>query len=263
MLPEKTRLTKQANTRELTAKATGFLAQKLLEPGLMVRSNQLRRKSGQKNTSEQGLTLLECLVAIGVIAVVVTAFTPQIFLAVATQVQNRRAEQALQLAQGEVDRVRRTVELGSYNDETDLPPKGGSDTKRQSAPSSSTTLQPNKQFSSSPSVGVDIDVNGDGTKDFIVQTFRSPGIERSGRTTAFDLGVRVYAFTSNTGTFENPPTSSASLKLTSALGQQQRKPLAMIYTSVAQSDNRNSLCKYRQLPNATGGAEDANNAACQ
>ncbi|MFB2983041.1 prepilin-type N-terminal cleavage/methylation domain-containing protein [Microseira sp. BLCC-F43] len=257
MLTEKTRfLTKQANTRKLEAGCTG-LAQKPPESPNIPQKTRFMPKRTLKNPSEQGLTLLECLVAIGVVAVVVTAFTPQIFLAVATQVQNRRAEQALQLAQGEVDRVRRTVERGDYND-TELPPAGENNIRQQPAPSSAQALPANQLYSSSPSQGVPVDVNGDGSNDFIVQTFRNPGITRVNRTVAFDFGVRVYTFTSNMGSFENPPQKAASLQLTTAAGQQQRRPLAMIYTSVAQSDNRNSLCQQRK---STG--ESDNNPGCQ
>ncbi|GET40848.1 prepilin-type N-terminal cleavage/methylation domain-containing protein [Microseira wollei] len=257
MLTQKTRfLTKQANTRKLKAGATGVLAPKLPESPNIPQKTRFLPKQTLKNPSEQGLTLLECLVAIGVVAVVVTAFTPQIFLAVATQVQNRRAEQALQLAQGEVDRVRRTVERGDYKNE-DLPPYGENNIRQQPAPSSAQALPANQLYSSSPSQGVPVDVNGDGSNDFIVQTFRNPGITRGTRTVAFDFGVRVYTFTSNMD-FENPPQKAASLQLTTAAGQQQRRPLAMIYTSVAQSDNRNSLCQQRR---STG--EGDNNPGCQ
>lgn len=258
MLPGKTRSTK-SNIHKLKAGVTKLLAQKLPQ------SRAIGQKTSfvvSSNASQQGLTLLECLVAIGVIAVVVTAFTPQIFLAVATQVQNRRAEQALQLAQGEVDRVRRTVERGDFAD-TELPPVGGSQVRQEAAPGSAARLTQNQLYPASSGQGALVDVNGDGRDDFIIQTFRTPGIELDGRRGAFGLGVRVYAFTTNQGGFENPPQKAASLSFTSAAGQQQRRPLAMIYTTVARSDNRNSLCKYRQLPTATGGGENANNPACQ
>jgi prepilin-type N-terminal cleavage/methylation domain-containing protein len=251
MLPGKTRLTKS------NALVTKLLTQKLPQARAIKTRFLLA-----SNASQQGLTLLECLVAIGVIAVVVTAFTPQIFLAVATQVQNRRAEQALQLAQGEVDRVRRTVERGDYND-TELPPVGANPVRQQAPPGSAVRLQPNQLYPSSPGQGALVDVNGDGRDDFIVQTYRTPGRVLDGRTAALGLGVRVYTFTTNQGSFENPPQKAASLTFTTAAGQQQRRPLAMIYTTVARSDNRNSLCTYRQLPTATGGGDDANNAACQ
>ena len=68
----------------------------------------------KRNSSQQGFTLLESLMAIMVITVVIAALTPPIFISVATRVQNRKAEQAIQLAQGEIDQVRRLVERGNY-----------------------------------------------------------------------------------------------------------------------------------------------------
>jgi prepilin-type N-terminal cleavage/methylation domain-containing protein len=205
-------------------------------------------KLSQSKNSEQGMSLLECLVAIVVIAVVITSFTPPIFLAVATRVQNRRAEQAIQLAQGEIDKVRRTVEMGSYADR-DLPPIGGGNVRLHSAPNSAERLDirnaNNPQlYPSSATSSAIIDVNGDNRPDFYVQTYRSPGIPQNGRTVAFCLGVRVYsasAIQQNFGTLENPPQRLASLQMTTAQGSQRRRPLAAMYTSVVHSDSQNSL----------------------
>lgn len=215
-------------------------------------------KLSQGKNSEQGISLLECLMAIVVISVVIASFSPPIFLAVATRVQNRRAEQAIQLAQGEVDKVRRIVEDGSYRD-TDLPPVGGSNVRRQSAPGSSENLniQQNQRYASSATSSARIDVNGDGTADFYVQTYRSPGVQNispqnpdSNRTVAFCLGVRVYsasAVRENFGNLENPPQRLASLQMTTAQGAQRRRPLAAMYTSVVRSDKDYSLERLREF----------------
>jgi len=65
----------------------------------------------EQRHSESGLTLMECVVAIAVVALAGALITPPLFLAAATRVQNRRSEQALQIAQGEIDRIR-TLEIG-------------------------------------------------------------------------------------------------------------------------------------------------------
>jgi len=208
-------------------------------------------KLSQGKNSEQGFSLLECLMAIAVIAVVITSFTPPIFLAVATRVQNRRAEQAIQLAQGEVDKVRRTVEMGSYAD-TDLPAVGGGNVRLQAAPGGSEKLDisTNQRYAKSAGSSAEIDVNGDGTPDFYVQTYRSPCIQNnstlnpsSTKTDAFCLGVRVYssAVKQNFSNLESPPQRLASLQMTSAEGGQRRRPLAAMYTSVVNSDSQYSL----------------------
>lgn len=69
----------------------------------------------------QGFTLVESLMGILVISVVAITITPPIVLSTATRVQNRRAEQAMQLAQAEVDRIRVFVEQG-VADTAKLPP---------------------------------------------------------------------------------------------------------------------------------------------
>jgi prepilin-type N-terminal cleavage/methylation domain-containing protein len=66
----------------------------------------------RSTSSESGFTLIESLVAIIVISVTVVAISPPIFWAAATRVQNRRAEQALSIAQGAIDEVRGKVERG-------------------------------------------------------------------------------------------------------------------------------------------------------
>lgn len=216
----------------------------------------LTKLSKGKN-SQQGMSLLECLIAIVVVAVVITSFTPAIFVAVATRIQNRRAEQALQLAQAEVDRVRRTMERGVYAD-TDLPPQGGQgdrNVQNESGPSSTAPVPANQLYPATSSTGVPVDVNGDGSNDFIVQTYRTPGVRNNqNNLIAFNMGVRVYAISAQQN-FGRLETRQASLSFSTALGQQQRRPLAVMYTSVVRSDVRTSLQCYHQfldgaLPNA-------------
>lgn len=72
-------------------------------------AKSLRSGSG---TSASGFTLIESLVAIIVISITVVAISPPIFWAAATRVQNRRAEQALSIAQSSIDEVRAKIERG-------------------------------------------------------------------------------------------------------------------------------------------------------
>jgi prepilin-type N-terminal cleavage/methylation domain-containing protein len=216
----------------------------------------IKTRRSLKNSSEQGLTLLECLVAIVVIGVVAVTFTPPLILAIATREQNRRAEQASQLAQGELDRVRRLVEQGNYSN-AQLPPVGNDNVALQSRPGGTTT----DPSTVSASQGLLVDVNGDRTNDFLVQTFRSPGIgDQNGKIVVFRMGVRVYSamVAQNLGALDDPPRRSASLQLTNALGQQRRLPLAAMYSTVVRSDHSNSLCNYRQFL-----GEDDRNIACR
>lgn len=206
-------------------------------------------KLSKGNSSEQGMSLLECLIAIVIIAVVITTFTPAIFVAVGTRIQNRRAEQALQLAQAEVDRVRRTMERGVYSD-IDLPPQGlqGNSTFRtESGPGSTAVLPANQLYPSRASAGVTVDVNGDGTNDFIVQTYRSPGVKNNQSSLiGFNMGVRIYSYLANPN-LGNLQTRQGSLGFSTAVGQQKTRPLAVMYTSVVRSDVRTSLQCYHEF----------------
>ncbi len=79
----------------------------------MLRKISLFKKSTTNSkTKAQGFTLVESLMGIVVISVVAVVITPPIVISTATRVQNRRAEQAMQLAQAEVDRTRVFVEQG-------------------------------------------------------------------------------------------------------------------------------------------------------
>lgn len=208
----------------------------------------------KKNNSEEGFSLLESLMAIVVAAVIISFISAPLFLAAGTRIQNRRAEQALQLAQAEVDRVKRLVDANAYTEEagsylpTSLPPIGSSKVEDQGAPSGSTT----DPKSISASTGLKVDVNGDGVYDFVVQTFRNEGVRQTSsgtpRTVGFNMGVRVYAAVvdGKWGKLDNPPKKAASLKLTTALGSQQRLPLAVMYTSIIRSDTGDSLDNLRK-----------------
>lgn len=233
-----------------------------LHPG--VRKTQLLMtltKVLKAKSSQQGMSLLECLVAIVIIAIVITSFTPAIFVSVGTRIQNRRAEQALQLAQAEIDRVRRTMERGVYTD-TDLPPQGSQgdrNVQNEPGPSSTAALPANQIYPTNSSTGVSVDVNGDGINDFIVQSYRTPGVRNNQNSLiGFNIGVRVYAISAQQN-FGQLETRQASLSFSTALGQQNRRPLAVMYTSVLRSDVRTSLQCYHQFLGTTIPGAQCNN----
>lgn len=194
--------------------------------------------------SQQGLSMLECLVAIVVIAAVISAITPPIMLSVATRIQNRRTEQARQLAQAKVDEVRRLVETGNYS----------KDDLNRIAPSyvggigqicnATIPFDQAKQ-------AVDIDKGADNSTnsnkpDFWVQAYRNEGIidPNTDRPVAFDLGVRVYRYYE--GLTPNQ-IKRASIGFTTAEGSQRNKPLITLYSRVILSDTQNSQQNYKQL----------------
>lgn len=212
----------------------------------------------RRHPSTAGLTLLECLVAIMVIAVTVAAITPPIFVAVATRIQNQKAEQAQLLAQQEIDRIRVLVERGTTN-LADLPPvpaSSGSTTFQgfeapNSAPAANTSLNDRSQANSARRAYL-ADVDNDGREDFLVQIYRDSGtLNDSGQVAAFMMGVRVYAASPQTrqnlaaGTLQ---VQQAALKFVTGRGQQVSRPLAAVYSEVARSDsNLSSDQQCRQL----------------
>lgn len=219
------------------------------------------QKARKTNHSEGGLTLIECLVAIVVIALATATVTPMMVFAVATRVQNQRAEQALQLAQGEIDKVRLVVEQGGdYGDRL----KQLSLIAASASTTSAIQVAPPTAFVASTASVTDItqarkvDIDGDGNSDFAIQLFRTKGIELTPQIVGvvnstpvvFEVGARVYDIQAerNLGSLQKAP---ADLTFTSGEGGRGRRPLAALYSQVAQGDREGSLCQYWQFAGTT------------
>lgn len=192
---------------------------------------------------EQGFTVIESLMAIIVVTMVSVAITPPIFLAVATRVQNQKAQQAMQLAQREVDQVRVSVEKGNYSNSILLPlPTVSSEATGNAEVVSVPT---NFTCGTASSNACPVDINGDSRNDFYIQKFRTKELSygNPSQVVAFQMGVRVYSAIAEgqSGLL----TNQASLKFTTEQGQQRKKPLAVMYTSVVRSDLKDSLTKYK------------------
>ena len=260
---------------------------KRLAPGFAFRFGlSLTQKMADSNRrSDQGLTLIEGLVAIVVVAITLVSITPPIFWATGTRVQNRRAEQALQLAQGEIDRVRTLMDQGQATLDL-LPPVPtgaakfrGTGSTNVPAPtgqkdSNVITVNPrcvNRDDGKSPTsatkyVQINTDPNPDDPSDckanFLIQTFRSAGLNSSVVAPAtgeipegFVMGVRVYSFVAK-GNLDNSKglPEQASLKGTNGLGNQLTRPLAVQYSTIVRSNAGRNLDIYRKLcPNPGAG----------
>lgn len=204
-------------------------------------------KATSNDSSEKGLTLIECLVAIAIIASTIGVIAPVTILAVATRVQNQRAEQAIHIAQSELNRVRLTVE------------RGGNYTLSNVASTTGTldSVPPPENLdgvaaSTSTNAARPVDVNDDGRSDYAVQLFRtynSTGMIES-TPVAFELGVRVYkARTIQDFASTQLTTDQADLTLTSGEGKGYTRPLAVLYTTIVKSDRPDSLCDYYRYTN--------------
>ena len=217
-------------------------------------------------TSEAGLTLIECLVAISVIATSVAVITPAVVLAVATRVQTQRAEQAFQVAQAEVDRIKLIVERGgNYTLNIANAPLANKidDFNNATLVPSPTTINANT-YATTLTATKPIDLDDDGNDDFAVQIFRTEGNSTGADPSAFDLGVRVYRadVVQEKGPSGDLEISQASINLTSGEGQSGSRPLAVIYTTIVKGDNERSLCDYHDFINNAQGTTVASPSQC-
>jgi prepilin-type N-terminal cleavage/methylation domain-containing protein len=206
-----------------------------------------KRSPAKPSAPDQGLTLIECLVAIVMVALVAGSIAPVMVISVASRVNSQKAEQALGIAQAEIERTRSLVEQGVYNN-ANLPPIGSTASSAvEENEDISLVLGPNLSVTNSTSFAFAKRVGIDGreastAQQFLVQRFRSAGYTPASASTpiAFNLGVRVYDI-SATGT-GNLPTDVASLGLTGGTGERSQRPLAALYTTIAVGDESNSLC---------------------
>lgn len=216
----------------------------------------------QGKPSEQGVTLLECLMAIIIIGLTVAMTTPPLFVATATRVQNRRAEQALQIAQGEIDRIQTLVQRGRHTPAS-LPINAGPGINVRPPINLNTVGAPTAIASELKSVNparntytgrqlglteaLPVDIDGDGEADYLMQVFIGNIRRAAGQTNyaTFQTGVRVYSVLArnNIGSLQ---TQQASLQLTTGQGSQRTRPLAVLYPNVAWSDRSFALCEYQR-----------------
>lgn len=214
---------------------------------LLERNNSI----GKSYLGNSGLTLLECLVAITIIGVSTATIAPVMLFSVATRVQSQKAEQALQLAQLEIDTIRVEIERGNNAFVSNYPqtPRSEDEIAETATPGNVSLI-----LTSDLSDARAADVDDDGDDDFALQVFRTEGIsDASGNPMAFRVGVRVYdvdAVRNNSGSLLK---DQASLAFTSGEGQRGLRPLAILYTDIVAGDRDLSLCNYRQYidPSAT------------
>ncbi len=208
----------------------------------------MQRRSQFKST-ESGLTLIECLAAIVIFSMAIVAVTPPIMLSMAARVRAHNAEKAMQLAQGEVDRVRVLLEaIAAEQDATklaeleqQLPPLAtGNRPQGVAAP---TATESNCTSNSPPTAVQTACLEADST--FGIQTFITNRQLEKDRPVALWVGVRVYtagAF-SGGGTLTTDPASLAF----SARNNMGSAPLAVQYAPLIVSDLPDADVRYRNL----------------
>lgn len=235
----------------------------------------------KRKRAEQGLTMLETLVGIMVIAAIVTALTPALVVAFATRIHNYRVQNAMKIAQGEIERVKLVVERGVY-DATwtqQLPPSVGQTGAGNFDLDNSVQAPASGQYKGACKdwqvQGTDlttswcsVDINGDATNanweqnwDLAVQMFRSstPGTAYTtagNQPIAFIMGVRVYtrAALKNSELTQFPRRDTAIAQTSNR--QSLKLPLVIRYEVIARNDldiSRATYCELTQnLPGGSG-----------
>ncbi|KGF72943.1 hypothetical protein DO97_04455 [Neosynechococcus sphagnicola sy1] len=219
--------------------------------------------------SEAGFTLIEALIATFILGIVGLTLFPAIAMTVMTRGQNQKAELALQVAQGEVNRIRLLVERGdlTYSELNPQLPPIASQTTPQSVPAPSgttstltyldTTCLP--ASTSTSWCMVKHPVSGDIVLG--IQTFRVNTVTDSVTSLpmSMSIGVRVYDINAlKAGTLESPPVANATLGLSTNQsriepGSGGRRPLITLYAPIVRSDfpgNNDTLSpRYSSLKN--------------
>jgi prepilin-type N-terminal cleavage/methylation domain-containing protein len=235
-----------------------------------------------QSTQPTGFTLIESLVAVIILTLTVVSVLPPIFWATATRVQNRRVEQAVQLAQSEIDRVRVAFERDARALDQ-LPPRTGAGLRPNAGPPTAVIAEAQKLRSNvpdcnrddgaqSPNVGsviaVDTDPEPAGQPcqaEYLIQTFRGAGLPddtAASPPAGFVMGVRVYSIVAR----DNIQAGRAQVGQgkqggTTGLGTQQLRPLTEQYSTIVRSNFSDTLNIYRQLCRS-GGSAPGNNTAC-
>ena len=228
----------------LTIKETGFML-------FISKFIGLSRKRNPVST-EKGLTLVESLAAIVIFGLSITAITSPVMLAMATRVRAYRAQQAMQIAQGEIDRVRLILERGdlSHAQLTPLlPPDAGSGAaKAVGPPSGQGSCNPT---ATAPTQWCSVKVR---EEEFAVQTFRtntktlrdlSSGQSQNQTPIGLIMGIRVYpiAAINSQQTLSTEPMSLGFSAITTATAA----PLVAIYTPIVRSDLPQSAEIHKEL----------------
>ncbi|MCT7988540.1 type IV pilus modification PilV family protein [Laspinema olomoucense] len=219
-------------------------------------------RRSKPHSTEQGLTLIESLAAIVIFGVAVVAISPPIVLSMAARVRAHRAEQALNLAQGEIERVRLLVEQGRKSSEKTLtiteftnllPPKG---TNLNVVPTSFENCGASPVASASTTgCTVDIDRNGIIEKmDFVVQSFRTASQcqgDNNDVPVGLNMVVRVYTVASVEAYPGSLVPKQGSLAF-SGLTTSGPTPLAVLDIPIVRSDLGSSSLAYQNLLNGNG-----------
>ncbi len=202
-----------------------------------------------------GFTMVEAMMGFTIGAIILTATTPLLLVAVSTRIYNYQLEQAAQIAQGQINQIQAVMSQGvaPANEASLLPPASavGVSVSQVGAPD---TLVTSVTQRDAVNKALAIDNDGNGSTDFIVQIFRDPGVRfnqgsASGQLAVFRMGVRVYAGVAASN-MSGLSTQLSTINFTNGLSQQLNRPLAVAYSEISRSDLKLSLEQYRAYLNS-------------
>lgn len=220
--------------------------------------NYKKLQTSQSNQS--GFTIIESLVAVIVVAILMTAISPVIVLSVGTRVQSRRIELATDAATAYIDAIKsKKIEAPSS------PITGAGQNIKDYDPPSVGTLTCNKpsDYCTRPATNLYcVDGDGDGggcsktsSKDFVIQAFRYNKAS-SNDEDGYQLGLRVYradGFASNGGDLKQAPTKQNTF--TGGIGN-RKTPLFEITTEISDENTSfGDLCNRLQPQNPSDNLE--------
>lgn len=199
----------------------------------------------QRGSFQAGLTIIECLIAILIVSILMTAIAPAMTFSVATRVQARRVELATQAARTYIDGLKSGAIAPPKH--TASPPFA----TNAAAPSTSGSLTCiNSTYCMNTSTSslycLSLDIADDGCssssfQDLVIQAFRTDNIQN------YLLGLRVYradAFSDSTSLVASSQNNK-STQVTFAAGIGDRKaPLIEMMTEISTAQPRlQDLCE--------------------
>lgn len=215
-------------------------------------------KKLQASLSKQsGFTIIESLVAVIVVAILMTAISPVIVLSVATRVQARRIELATDAATAYIDGIK-----SKKIDPPSSPITGGNKSIKDYNPPVVGTLTCRTNSASYPYCTrpatnlycVDGDGGGctkDSSKDFVIQSFRYNKTS-SDAEKGYQLGLRVYradGFVNSGGNLKKAPSKQNTF--TGGIGN-RKTPLFEITTEISNdATSFSDLCDRLQRQNSS------------
>ncbi|MEA5621600.1 hormogonium polysaccharide secretion pseudopilin HpsB [Nostoc sp. UHCC 0251] len=218
----------------------------------------IKHKQQIHPSGESGFTIIESLVALLVVAILLTAIAPVIVLATATRVQSRRVELATQAAKTYIDGIRTgaitppstVITLAAptsaaprrVSDVAGTPPVTGSpgdyliNTTNMPVPTVATTLYCFKNGSiSNP------DCSSNTGNLFYIQASRI--IQSTGVNDGYRLGIRVYRADADFPLTASDGTKKTQTPFTGGLGS-RKAPLIEMTTDIGNSTTSfQALCK--------------------